>query len=449
MSRPPRRTVSLVSLGCSKNLVDSEALVSTLLSRGFQVLAEPEGADLVIVNTCGFLEASRQESIEVTRRALAWKSQGTKGVLVAGCMVGNYRAELAAAVPEVDRFVSFSEYGRIDRIADELLPPPEAASFLTERNRIDASLTPAHYSYLKISEGCNHTCAFCVIPDIRGRMASRPVGDLVRRAENLAERGVRELVLIAQDSTSYGADLYGSVRLAELLERLDRVAGLAWIRLMYAYPTEVRGAWLRWLAEGERVLPYLDVPIQHASTSVLERMRRGYGRPELEAMVRSLRASRPDITLRTTVIVGFPGETESDFQQLLEFLEATRFAHVGAFRYSREPGSRAADLPDGVPAEVIDERYHRIMALQQEIAFARNRDRVGKREQILVDSAADAETEARGRSRGDAPEVDGRVHIVAGHPRAGDLVEVEVVEARGYDVAARMIGAESNGPLEV
>ena len=313
-------------------------------------------------------------------------------------------------------------------------PTPD---FTVERRRIDAALTPAHYGYLKISEGCNHTCAFCVIPDIRGPMRSLPEDDLVSRARTMAARGVKELVLIAQDSTVYGTDIYGENRTARLLKRLDDVDGIEWIRLMYAYPTEVREELADAIASGTRLLPYLDVPVQHASDTVLKRMRRGYGRRRLTDMITTLRDRVPAIALRTTVIVGFPGETEEDFEDLLTFVRETRFDRLGAFRYSNEEGSRAALLDDQVPEEVKDERYHRLMAAQQEIAFKANVDRVGTTETVLVDAPALDGRPALARSRRDAPEVAAGVFINDADLAPGDLLSVEITDASGYDLRAK------------
>lgn len=431
-----KHTVSFVSLGCPKNLVDSENLVSTLLSRGFRVLNDPADADIVVVNTCGFLGASRDESVGAIREAVALKESGVKGVLVAGCMVGNYKDQIAREAPGVDRYVPFVDYGQIDRIVEDLLPKDASPDFTVERRRIDAALTPAHYGYLKISEGCNHTCAFCVIPDIRGPMRSVPEDDLVARARTMAARGVKELVLIAQDSTVYGTDIYGENRTARLLRRLDQVEGIEWIRLMYAYPTEVREELADAIAGGSRLLPYLDVPVQHASDAVLKRMRRGYGRQRLTDMIATLRDRIPQIALRTTVIVGFPGETEDDFDQLVDFVRESRFDRLGAFKYSNEEGSRAADLDQQVPEEVKDERYHRLMATQQEIAFAANAARVGTTETVLVDAPAADGRPALARSRRDAPEVDAGVLIDDPTLKSGDLASVEIREASGYDLVA-------------
>jgi ribosomal protein S12 methylthiotransferase len=434
----PARTVALVSLGCPKNLVDSEDLVAGLMGSGFRVLTEPEHADLVVVNTCGFLEASRKESVDVIRAMVSLKDRGVRRVAVAGCMVGNYREVLDREAPGVDRYIPFADYASVARIALELLPET-APEFLRERRRFDVSLTPAHYAWLKISEGCNHSCSFCVIPDIRGPMRSVPEPDLLGRAARMIERGVREICLIAQDSTVYGADLHGSSRLDRLfdgLEDLEGPEGAPWLRLLYAYPTELRPPVLDRLAGGRRLLPYLDVPIQHAADGVLRRMRRGYGRRELETLVSELRRRRSDFVLRTTVIVGFPGETEADFAQLLDFLRAARFDHLGAFIYSREPGSRADSLDGHLPKELQEERWHRLLAAQQEIAFAAQDRRIGTTELVVVDAPARDGRPARGRTWREAPEIDTAVLLDDPGLRPGDLVRVRIAAREGYDLRA-------------
>ena len=432
-----RRTVAFVSLGCPKNLVDSENLVSTLLSRGFRVLKDPQDADLVIVNTCGFLAAAREESIQAIRDAVDLKKEGVKGVMVAGCMVGNYRDQLEKQAPGVDRFVPFVDYRQIDTIADSLLPPQGAPNFAQERRRVDAALTPAHFAYLKISEGCNHTCAFCVIPDIRGPMRSVPEDELIARARMMADRGVKDLTLIAQDSTVYGTDIYGENRTARLLRRLDEVEDLAWIRLMYAYPTEVREDLIEAIANGKRLLPYLDVPIQHTSDEVLKNMRRGYGKERLRAMVKQLRERVPHIAIRTTVIVGFPGETDEQFEELLDFVRAVRFERLGAFIYSQEEGSRAANLPSQVPDQVKLERHHRLMSTQQKIAFEQARSCVGQEETVLVDAPAADGKPAVARSRRDAPEVDPGVLVRETDAQPGTFIKVRITDTQDYDLLAQ------------
>ncbi len=390
----------------------------------------------MVVNTCGFLEASRAESLDTIRRAVDLKSKGVARVIVAGCMVGNYRDILEREAPGVDRYLPFVDYAQLDKIADEVLPPRGRSSFMVERRRADISLSPAHFSWLKISEGCNHTCSFCVIPSIRGPMRSFPEDDLVRRAEHLVDKGVQEINLIAQDSTVYGTDLYGENRVVRLLERLDRIERLLWVRLMYAYPTEVTPAMMDLLAGGSRIVPYLDVPVQHASDAVLKRMRRGYGRKDLDRLVSGLRQRRPDFTLRTTVIVGFPGETDEEFGELLDFIRSARFRHLGAFAYSREPGSRADDLPGHLPDSVKQARLDEVVRLQQSIAFESRDRRLGESALVLVDAASADGEPARARSVMEAPEIDSHILIDGGPVNAGDLLQVRIRERRGYDLVA-------------
>jgi ribosomal protein S12 methylthiotransferase len=329
--------------------------------------------------------------------------------------------------------VGFGDYHRIDRIVEDLVGDHAAPEFGAERRRVDAALTPRHYAYLKISEGCDHTCAFCVIPSIRGAMRSFPTEDLVDRARGLAERGVREINVVAQDSTVYGSDLYGELRLPQLLRRLDDVEGLDWIRLLYAYPTEVTDSLIDVLANGKRVLPWLDVPIQHASDNVLARMKRGHGRAVLERLVERLRKAHPRFAIRTTVIVGFPGETDADFEALLEFLAWAKFDRLGAFRYSREPGSAAGSRRTGSGTG-----EGRALASPHGLAATtrvrRRSARVGSTIDVLVDAAQEGPRPARRRAWLDAPEIDANVLVEDATLKAGDRVNVRVTEARGYDL---------------
>ncbi len=440
-------SVSLVSLGCPKNLVDSERLVSALLTGGFTVITDPAAADAVIVNTCGFLEASRRESLETLRGLAGLKARGLRRVLVAGCMVPGHRDLLRAEVPEIDAFIEFADYGRLPEILAPLLPPRSGRpTFLGARRRVDAQLTPRHTAWLKISEGCNHPCTFCIIPSIRGPMRSLPIPDLVARARTLAGRGVVELNLIAQDLTLYGADLYGRVRLPDLLGELAAVPGLRWIRLLYAYPGEVSDALIDVVARGAPVLPYLDMPIQHSEDRILASMRRLSTRRTIEETIDRLRHRIPGIALRTTLIVGFPGETDADFERLLEFVRARSFTHLGAFIFSPEPGSPAASFADAVPRDVAEDRWARLMETQRGIVAARSEPQIGRDIPVLVDAAGPAPGGgiALGRTAADAPDIDGRVILHAGPgtgaaPAAGDIVTARVTAVDGWDLVARIL----------
>ena len=438
------RKVSLVSLGCPKNLVDSEGMVSSLLSRGYEFTPDPVDADLAIINTCGFLSAARKESIETIREIGRLKDKSLQGLLVTGCMVGNYRSELLREVPEVDDLLDFSDYGRLPEIVDRLLGTQEApATIITDPGRhVQARLTPAHYAYLKISEGCNHTCSFCVIPSIRGPMRSVPRAELISRATRLVNLGAREINVIAQDSTMYGSDIYGAWELPSLLQGLANIEKLAWIRLFYAYPGEVTDEVMAVLAGENAVLPYLDVPVQHSSEQMLEAMGRRTSAACVEKMLVSLREKVPGIAIRTTLIVGFPGETDKDFEHLLDFVKRHRFERLGAFTYSPEAGSAAHDLPNAVPQSVADERYRQLMITQAEISLAANKGKIGQTIEVLVDDPRPIEKSGVvARSAFDGPEVDGRVYIdgVGVDLKAGDMVDVRITRADAYDLHAELI----------
>jgi ribosomal protein S12 methylthiotransferase len=434
------RKISLISLGCPKNLVDSEGMASDFLSHDLDLVVDPGEADLVVVNTCGFLGSAREESLRAIREAVALKEKGVRAVVVTGCMVGNYRDQIMDAVPGVDRLVDFAEYSRIPEIADELVPAATAPAFVRPGRRVQARLTPAHFAYLKISEGCNHTCSFCVIPKIRGRMKSLPREDLVDRARRLVALGAREINVVAQDSTQYGIDLYGKRAVAELLRDLETLDDLRWIRLLYAYPTEVDDALLEVLAAGGKTLPYLDVPIQHTSGRMLKAMRRQTDEARVEKLMLDLRARVPDVAIRTTLIVGFPGETEDDVKHTLDFVARHRIERLGVFPYSPEEGSTAMGLEDAVPEEQKAERIDRIMTLQRSISREHNGSLVGREIDVLVEKPKESEgdTPASGRTWMDAPEIDGGVTLTGVDVAPGQIVRARVTEAQDYDLVAEV-----------
>lgn len=444
------KTLAFVSLGCPKNTVDSERMLGKLAQDGYTLTADAEGADVVVVNTCGFIEPARQESLGVIREMLDLKRQGRVGaVVVAGCLAERKKDDLLSEVPDVDHIVGV--FGREEitqvvdrsrqrRLADEqrslFRPAPVQAFHDTARLRI----TPRHYAYLKVSEGCDRLCTFCAIPGMRGKHVTKPIEEVVREARELAADGVRELIVVAQDTTFYGLDLYGRVRLAELLRELDRVDGIEWIRVLYAYPEHFTGELLETLAGAKKIVPYLDMPLQHVNDRVLRRMQRRVDRAATEELLARLRTAIPGLTLRTTFIVGFPGETEAEFAELCDFVRDQRFERLGAFPYSREPGTPADRLPDHLPEAVKTDRRDRLMAVQQEIAFARARQHVGTEAELIVDGP-DPEVPGHFLARGpfDAPEIDCVVRLKGKNLRAGDLVRARVTGADGYDLAARAI----------
>jgi ribosomal protein S12 methylthiotransferase len=452
MSEPAKGTFAFVSLGCPKNTVDSERMLGKLAQAGYALTPDAEGADVVVVNTCGFIEPARQESLGVIREMLDLKRQGRVGaVVVAGCLAERKKDDLLSEVPEVDHIAGVFareditqvvDRARQRRAADEqrslFRPAPARALEDTARLRI----TPRHYAYLKVSEGCDRLCTFCAIPGMRGKHVTKPIEDVLREASELAADGVRELIVVAQDTTYYGLDLYGRVRLAELLRELDRVEGLEWIRVLYAYPIHFTDELIETLASARKIVPYLDMPLQHINDRMLRRMQRKVNRAETEELLARLRGAIPGLTLRTTFIVGFPGETQVEFDELCDFVRHTRFERAGVFPYSLEPGTPAARLPDHLPEAVKVERRNALMEIQQEVAFAWARAQVGRETELIVDGP-DSEVPGLMQARGhaDAPDIDCVVRLKGKNLRPGDLVQARITAADGYDLAARAIRA--------
>lgn len=420
------KRVQVVTMGCSKNRVDSEHLMRLLQERGYELV--PEGADLasgavdeVVINTCGFILDAKEESIRTILEAVEAKKKGLIGkVSVFGCLSQRYRDELPGEIPEVDEWRG-------------VLTPDTLGRVLT---------TPPHYAYLKIAEGCDRTCAYCAIPLIRGPHHSVPMENLVAEAEMLAAQGVRELIVIAQDTTYYGLDLYGRRRLGELLTRLAGIGGIEWIRLHYSYPASFPDDVLRVMAENPKICPYIDIPLQHSADKVLAMMRRGIDGRQTRELVARMRAQVPGVVLRTTLIVGHPGEGEAEFEDLLDFVQQCRFERLGAFPYSEEEGTYGAlHYADDIPSEVKQERYDRLMELQSGISLAYNRARIGSRERVLVDSFTDGVLVAR--SRTESPEVDGEILIrpsAVEDPQSlvGQFLDVTISAADEYDLIAEL-----------
>jgi ribosomal protein S12 methylthiotransferase len=446
----PQATYAFVSLGCPKNLVDSERMLGKLAQDGYALVPDADGADVVVVNTCGFIEPARQESLAVIREMLELKRQGRVGaVVVAGCLAERKKDDLLKEVPEVDHIVGVFGREEIGQVVDRALaqrqeqrslfrPAPVRALDDTARLRI----TPRHYAYLKISEGCDRLCTFCAIPSMRGKHVTKPIEEVLREARELIEDGVRELILVAQDTTYYGMDLYGRVRLAELLCELDRLDGVDWIRIMYAYPINFNDELIETLAGARKILPYLDLPLQHINDRMLRLMARRVTRQETERLLARLRSAIPNLVLRTTFIVGFPGEMEAEFEELREFVVASRFERVGVFPYSFEPGTPATRLDGHLLEEVKAERRDRLMECQQRLAFEWSRRQVGKEVEVLVDGPdPEMPNHVLARSHADAPDIDGVVRVKGKGLRSGDLVRVKITAADGYDLAGRAVGA--------
>ncbi|MGH9833821.1 MAG: 30S ribosomal protein S12 methylthiotransferase RimO [Blastocatellia bacterium] len=451
--------IGFVSLGCPKNLVDSEVMMGQLKQHGYELTTDREAADVIVVNTCGFIQSAKEESINTILEMAELKdSANLKRLVVAGCLVERYRQDLLNQLPEVDAVLGTSEIEKIVAAVDPAAVARQDAAFVAsnawmtrglptyiyDENSPRVLATPKHFAYVKIAEGCDHTCAFCAIPQMRGNYRSRRAGSILREAEQLAAQGVKELVLISQDSTQYGLDLGIKDGLADLLRSLARVDGVEWIRVMYTYPNSLSDATLAAMAEEPKVCNYLDMPLQHASASVLKRMRRGGNRQLLEKLLGRARQFVPAIALRTTFIVGFPGETDDDFDELMRFVRDVEFDRVGVFTYSDEEGTHGFELDGKVPARVMRSRRAKLMREQAKISRRRNQALIGRRFRSLLEGVSEeSELLLQARLESQAPEVDGHVLIndapegFAGEP--GDFIEIEITEAHDYDLVAKVV----------
>ena len=408
--------IFFVSLGCDKNLVDSEMMITSLRKDGFEIIDREEDADIIVVNTCCFIGDAKEESINTLLEMAAYKEDGKCKLLVAaGCLAQRYHQE---GVVESLKSIDY-------------LPTP-----LTDRDNTSGG----SYAYLKIAEGCDKCCTYCIIPKVRGHYRSVPMDNLVQQARHLAENGVRELILVAQETTLYGTDLYGKKSLPQLLEKLSEVEDIRWIRILYCYPEEITQELIDAIKKLPKVCHYLDIPIQHGADTILKKMGRRTDQAQLTQMVQHLRQEIPDIALRTTLITGFPGETQQDFEELQDFVKAMRFDRLGVFTYSQEEDTPAAEMEDQIPEEIKEERRDVIMAMQQEIAFDKNESRIGQEMDVMIEGYLPEDDVYVGRSYMDAPDVDGFVFLsTSWHLVTGDYVRVQIVQAQGYDLIGEVI----------
>ncbi len=435
-----------VSLGCAKNLVDTEVMLGIMREHGIELTTEPADADILIVNTCAFILSAKEESITTILNLAEYKQHGRcRALIAAGCLGQLYKRELLDEMPEVDAVIGTGAWNRIMEAIEEALSGRRVI-LIGEREIIyDAKTprirtTPNYFAYVKIAEGCNNRCAFCSIPLIRGRQISRPIEDIRAEVERLAQAGVKEINLIAQDTTAYGTDLYGRPKLVELLRELVKV-DVHWIRILYAYPKRFSDELIDLIAAEPKICNYVDLPLQHASNKILKRMNRPDSRESIEALLKKIRAKIPGVVIRSTFIVGFPGETDEDFLELKNFLTEQRLDKVGVFTYSQEENTAAYDFPDQIPEEVMQERYHDLMSLQSLISQELNEELEGTELEVLIESRDQEVSEVvAGRSYRDAPEVDGLVYIENDNrSKAGDIVRVKVLAGFVYDIAAERV----------
>lgn len=440
------KTLHLASLGCAKNLVDSELMLGSLESSGWRTVEDPAAADLLLINTCGFIRPAVEEAVdEILRLAEYKQADPAKKLVVTGCLVQRYGMTLAKELPEVDLFVGIDDEARLPELIQQL-PRKESLVLHTPSSSLSNSAmprrlsTPFFRSWLKITEGCDNRCTYCMIPAIRGSLRSRPVADLVTEAHALAQAGVKELSLIAQDLTAYGNDLDATSNLPALLRQLLAETEIPWLRLLYLYPASVTDELLELMAGEPRLLPYLDIPFQHVSDQVLQRMNRRYGQQDLDRLIARIRKQMPDCALRSTMMVGFPGETEEDMNELLDALQAWRLDHVGVFPYEDEEGAPAADFLPKVPDDVKQERFQQVMELQAAVSQERLQRCVDVEMEVLVEGLSqETDLLLEGRTRFQAPEIDGCVYINEGEASPGDIVTVRITEAHIYDLVGGII----------
>lgn len=438
--------IKVVSLGCAKNLVDSEVMTGLLRESGYEIVTGEKNADILLVNTCGFIDAAKEESVNAIMEAVSYKHNGKcRALVVTGCLAQRYKDELLAEIPEIDGLIGTGEIPRIAKVVGEALEgkkPVRVAppTFIYDHELPRDLATPAYSAYIKVADGCNNRCAYCVIPAIRGDYRSRPMESIEAEARRLASQGVREVNLIAQDTTRYGLDLYGEYKLDKLLKRLSAVDGLAWLRILYAYPTHFTDSLIETMASQEKICRYLDIPLQHADDAILQAMNRRGSSQDILHLIDKLRKNIPGLTLRTSFIVGFPGETEQQFQNLVDFVKTVRFDRIGVFTYSLEEGTAAAGLPGQVPDEVKEARKDFLLNIQQDISLAKNKEKIGKTFSALIEGKESSSPEVYyGRTQADAPEVDGTVLVSGQGLSSGDIVSVKITHAYEYDLIGEVI----------
>nr|WP_288555286.1 30S ribosomal protein S12 methylthiotransferase RimO [uncultured Mediterraneibacter sp.] len=438
--------ILFISLGCDKNLVDTEVMLGLLDSRGYQMVDTEEEADVIVVNTCCFIHDAKEESINTILQMAEYKKTGRlKALIVTGCLAQRYQKEILDEIPEVDGVLGTTSYDKILEAIDEALAghtelKMEDINALPQVETKRLVTTGGHYAYLKIAEGCDKHCTYCIIPKVRGDYRSVPMEKLLKEARELAEGGVKELILVAQETTVYGVDLYGEKKLPELLRKLCEIPGLYWIRILYCYPEEITEELIQVIKEEEKICHYLDLPIQHASDGILKRMGRRTTKQELVDIIGKLRKEIPDIALRTTLITGFPGETQEQHEELMAFVDEMEFERLGVFTYSPEEDTPAATMPDQIPEEVKELRQAELMELQQEIAFEKAEDMIGRELLVMIEGKVVDENAFVGRTYMDAPNVDGLIFVNADQElMSGDFARVKVTGANEYDLIGGLI----------
>ena len=439
--------VGFISLGCNKNLVDTEKTIAIFNEEGFEIVNKPENADIIVINTCGFIESAKEEAINTILEMAEYKKDKCKFLIAMGCLVERYRDELAKEIPEVDLWIKYSEYDSLWDKVKEMLENEEIEETENPSNReflnlMDRVLTTGdNYAYLKIADGCSNRCTYCAIPYIRGPQMSRKMEDIIEEAKKLAKEGYHEIILTAQDTTKYGIDIYGEPRLAELIEEISKIEEIKWIRFLYAYPETISDELIQVVKNNDKVCKYFDIPIQHISDSVLKRMNRQSNGESIRKLIKKLRREIPEVIIRTTVMVGFPGESEADFEELYEFLQEVKFDKLGCFAYSKEDGTPASRLKEQIHPMTKKSRLNKVMSLQQKISKQNLKNKIGKEVEVLVeDKSFDGKTYI-GRSYMDVPDIDGVVYIESDDEiQIGSFVKCTITDVKEYDLIAKKIG---------
>ena len=453
--------VGFVSLGCSKNLIDTECLIGEFKKHQFQIVNEEEKADILVINTCGFIESAKEEAINTILEMAEYKKQRCQYLIVIGCLVQRYYEELIKALPEVDLFIKIEDYDVLwDKIEDlvrrgivekkknrtskKITEIPQMP-MLTQQEFLNRTITTGNnYAYIKIGEGCSNKCTYCAIPYIRGPFVSRKMEDILEEANMLVKKGIKELIVIAQDTTKYGVDIYGEPKLAELLEKLTKIKGIKWVRFLYAYPEGITKELIDVVANNDKIANYFDIPIQHISNTILKKMNRKTNKEQIENLLKTIREQIPNVVLRTSLIVGFPGETKEDFEELKEFVKKAKFDKLGTFMYSKEDGTPAEKLPDQIHGNTKKARYHQIMKVQQEISKELQRKKIGKTYEVLIEDMSFDGKYYIGRTMQDVPEMDGIVYIKNKTDKKPDeilhhFINCKVTEVSDYDMVAEFI----------
>lgn len=437
--------VGFISLGCSKNLIDTEIAIGIFKKKKYNIVNDAKDADIIVINTCGFIESAKEEAINTILEMAEYKNKRCKTLIVMGCLVERYKEELEKAIPEVDLFIKFSEYDEMEKQIEEVLKE-KIHSIKQDYNRlenyIDRVITTGNKTaYLRIAEGCSNRCTYCAIPYIRGPLKSRKIEDILEEAKYLAEKGYEEFIVIAQDTTKYGLDIYGKTRLAELLQELSKINGVRWIRFLYAYPETITDELIKVIKENDKICKYFDIPLQHISNPVLKRMNRKSNEESIKKLITKIKKEIPDAILRTSLIVGFPEETKEDFEKLYNFVNETKFDKLGVFMYSKEDGTPAEKLPNQIHGNTKKARYNKIMTSQQKISRQNLEKRIGKEYELLIENKTFDNKYLVGRTKMDVPEMDGVVYIknIFDKDLINKFVKCKIIDIREYDLIAEII----------